>query len=641
MAKVHPVYAVPTARQIAALAYARNIPARDAAALLFNARKEAIQNERKNPLLFGWEPPVWRVCDAVLGLDWLIPSRFGLDYGPRMRAALGLKEPVKILLINGGNRAGKSEYMAKRAVLCLLKFHHSMLWGFHTDSDMSVRYMQPLVWKYLPPEYRAKPIKSSTTYIAYNLKNGFSEQSLILPNLSTMEFRNYRQDRDKIEGGELGALDMDRTLGFVADELIPDDWVETLMMRLATRSACGVIGFTPVNGYTSTVKSFQDGARAVRVSPGWMLPLDGQGADMARGLAVEDCDSWTADRGFDPDCKKIEVGGRVFEAAPRVLLCEDPSRAVVFFQSSDNPYGNPSEVWNFVRAGSEAYRKERWYGFANKLISGAFPLFSDKAHVCRAEDVPEEGTNYMIVDPCSGRNMFMLWIRVSPDGRIWVYREWPNVVDRIPGVGVMGRWADTSGDDKRMDGRMGPGAKSLGWGLAQYKALVAWFEGWLEEDGTPVGDEVFTWPSERVAGLNQYGKHRERVFSRFMDARFANVKGFDADGMETLLDEFDRMGLTFHANKTDRRESIGEGVTMINDALFYDENRPVDFTNRPRLMVSEQCENLLFALRIWTGQDGQKGATKDPVDCLRMFFLMGLEFVDAKAEWARGGGGCY
>ena len=652
----HPIYVKPTAQMVVNLAHKRGIGAKEAARLLLDARAAAMENERKNPLLFGWEPPIWRVCDALLGLDWLIPERFGKDYGPRMRQALGFEKPVRVLLINGGNRAGKSEYMTKRAVLCLLKYPQTMLWGFHTDSDMSVRYQQPLVWKYLPPEYRAKPIKSSTTYIAYNLKNGFSEHSMILPNLSTMEFRNYRQERDKIEGGELGSPELERTLGYVADELIPEDWVETLTMRLATRAACGVVGFTPVNGYTSTVKSFQDGATVARWSPAWMMPMDGGAAETRRGLQVEECDRWidagggirVAGCGEAPS--KVEVEGRIFEAAPRVLRCEDPNKAVVFFHSSDNPYGNPSEVWTLVQAGAAAYRRERWYGIANKMVSGAFPLFSERVHVCREADVPKDGTNYLIVDPCSGRNMFMLWIRVTPDGRAWVYREWPNQVDAIPGVGVMGKWAEPSGDDKRLDGRIGPGARSLGWGLAQYKAMIAWFEGWGEkiadsksEISNAVGDEVFGWPVDRIVALDQWGRHRERVFERFMDARFANVKGFDADGMETLLDEFDRVGLTFQSNRTDARESIADGVALMNNALFYDENREVDFTNAPRLMVSERCRNLIFALRTWTGLDGQKGATKDPVDCLRMFYLMGLDYVEAKAQWAAGGGGagCY
>lgn len=255
--------------------------------LLQQKRLEKIAREKQDPLLHGWEPPIWHVCDAMLGLDWAIPEWLGLDFGPRARKLYGLLEPMNLLLINGGNRAGKSEYMAKRAMQCLLKFGQSNLWAFHTDGDMSREYQQPLFWKYMPRVYKQKAVMTKTTYIAYKMKTGFSEASFILPNGSFASFRNYAQEKSKIEGGELGQPGggsteqdqhgrfMRRTLGFVADELIPADWVDTLALRLSTRGACGVIGFTPVNGYTETVKLFQDGAEVVKYSKAFLLPKDG------------------------------------------------------------------------------------------------------------------------------------------------------------------------------------------------------------------------------------------------------------------------------------------------------------------------------------------------------------------------------
>jgi len=46
-------------------------------------------------------------------------------------------------------------------------------------------------------------------------------------------------------------------------------------------------------------------------------------------------------------------------------------------------------------------------------------------------------------------------------------------------------------------------------------------------------------------------------------------------------------------------------------------------------------------MHVWTGQDGQKGATKDPVDCLRMFYLLNLGFVSEQVSSGYRGGGCY
>jgi hypothetical protein len=294
MSKVvkHPVYAVPGFDEVRAFAKVSKLDLRAAFDVLHAARNEKIELSVQNPLVHGWEPPIWRVCDALLGLDWIIPEWLGANYGARMRAALGFDAPVNLLLINGGNRAGKSEYMAKRLVQCMLEYERATVWAFHTDGDMSRQYQQPLVHKYLPPEYKGKAIMSATTYIAFKLKTGFSEGNFILPNLSMCDFRNYMQEKTKIEGGELGDPMLGRCIGFIADELIPEEWVETLVLRLATRAACGVVGFTPIQGYTDTVKAFQDGADVARESVGYLLPRDGGEPVEDETLRVEDVDEW-------------------------------------------------------------------------------------------------------------------------------------------------------------------------------------------------------------------------------------------------------------------------------------------------------------------------------------------------------------
>ena len=96
----HPVYAEPTAADCQSVAELKEIRPADAYKLLVQKRAEKIQNETSNPLLYGYEPSIWRVCDALLGLDWVIPQRFGEDYGPRMRAALGFSAPVNTLLLD-------------------------------------------------------------------------------------------------------------------------------------------------------------------------------------------------------------------------------------------------------------------------------------------------------------------------------------------------------------------------------------------------------------------------------------------------------------------------------------------------------------------------------------------------------------
>jgi len=642
----HPVY--PEIDYTATRGYAdmKGLSARAAFDELVQLRELAIRNEKVDPLLYGWEPPIWRVCDAILGLDWAIPESFGEDYGSRMRAHLGLKEPVTVLLINGGNRAGKSEYMAKRAMQCLLKFDSTMLWAFHTDVDMSVQYQQPLFWKYMPEVYRGRAIMSQSTYIAYKMKTGFSERNFILPNLSLCDFRAYAQDKQKIEGGELGTtVPGARCLGFVADELIPEDWVETLILRLSTRGACGVVGFTPVNGYTGTVKAFVDGAVSVQDRVAYLMPRDGGEAD-ERCLAVEECDGWLKVEG-----SRLKEEQRVFEKVPRVMRCADRRRGVVFFHSSDNPYGNPREVMKNLLSKDTRFKRERFYGIADKLVAGKFPLFNPVVHVVSRERIPTHGTDYMLCDPCDGRNFFMIWVRCCPGGRKYIFHEWPSQLDPIPGHGILGEWALPTGDTKMLDGRRGPAQNSLGWGLLQYKREIARIEQWEEYTEVGPDEDVRNWsqypdgvPAEARESARRAGRRRMKIFSRFLDARFGNSASLEADGVRTLFEEFDEIGLSFRETGADVKKTIYEGVQLINAALYYNAEMPVvSDINCPKLFISEDCINTIFALQTWTGLDGGKGSTKDPVDLLRYIFLKDLDYVEETPEMfaSMAGRGCY
>jgi hypothetical protein len=360
----HPIYRVPTAADALALAAARGLSDLQALELLFRTRAERIANEKHDPLQFGWEPAIWRVMDAVLGLDWAIPEVFGREYGPRMRKVLGFTKPVSIGMINGGQRAAKTTYMIKRAMMCLLRFDELMFWAFHTDAGMSRTYHQAVFYRFLPPELR-REIKTQTTYISFKLKSGFADGTeFILPNRSRCEFRTYAMDKNKIEGGNLGepkqrggVVDVAgqylfRCMGFMADEHIPADWIETLGFRIAEREAVGVVGFTPTNGYSEAVKLFRDAASAVRESTAFMLPKDGGEID-PRIYDREDCDAW-----LDAEAKAVEV--RMFERVPRVMKCADQRRALVFFHSPDNPFGNPKEVYGTVAAKDRKMKLERF-----------------------------------------------------------------------------------------------------------------------------------------------------------------------------------------------------------------------------------------------------------------------------------------
>lgn len=578
----HPILPLPRPREAAARGEAWWVEA-------IRRREKAIRREQADPLRHGWEPPIWKVCDALIGFPR--PEPDWTEIAERIRQRLKFRRLIKILLILGGNRSGKSEYIAKRTCQLVSWNKKKRVWMFHSTERMSIEYQQPLIWKYLPPEIK-KVVRSAVAYISFSLKNGFSDGRVVLPSESDISFRNYEQDRSTIEGGEIDLA--------APDELIPPDWLETLELRVATRGGAIVVTFTPVDGYTETVAMMCDGAETVMESVGFLLPKDGGEPDVARALGLtaeelaeieaevdaakkerrapklyaplarpEDCLAWV-----NEDCGDVlGIGqapippGRKFETVPRVLKCADPeeSRAVVHFHSSDNPYGNPLSVWSLIRGKSTAYQRERFYGIANKTISGKFPKFKHDVHVKTLRDIPGQRINRHLLDPAGSRNFFQLWIAATPIGD-FVYREWPGPYE-IPGIGVPGPWALPGGGvingRRRHDGRPGPGQQSFGWGYLQYKAEIARLEGWHDLRGDPRGElKNAKNAQERLELARAENGTDELIFERYIDSRPASAPKIENDRATTSLTQFEEMGLVFTPTPGD---DIEEGVIDVKD----------------------------------------------------------------------------
>jgi hypothetical protein len=242
-------------------------------------------------------------------------------------------------------------------------------------------------------------------------------------------------------------------------------------------------------------------------------------------------------------------------------------------------------------------------------------MFKEDVHVLHVEQFKEiekahaGGSRYHLVDPCSGRNWFMIWV-YCPYPKKWiVYREWPShghPSAYIPGVGDIGEWAVQG---NAHDGERGPAQEALGFGLERYKAEI-----------------------ERVEG-------GEDIFERWIDSRYANAAKTEREGTTTLIEQMQELGTDFHA-MTAEKSILGNNdgsLDMINSALYYDLETPVgSFSgslarlNEPQLLVTENCPNTIFALKNWTGKDGQHGACKDPIDCLRGLFLSELDFISGE-----------
>jgi hypothetical protein len=329
---------------------------------------------------------------------------------------------------------------------------------------------------------------------------------------------------------------------------------------------------------------------------------------------------------------EFEVIG--YEKVPRIKVAgpgtDGNQRAnIVYFHITDNPYFGYDASMTRTKAGKlplfgeerfyRAYRGatrskilSRVYGILTTTSSQQFPKFSDAIHVVEPERVPRQGTNFLIVDPCDGRNWFMIWIRVDPRGRWYVYREWPSTGHPgayIPGIGDPGPWTLPG---QPADGVRGPAQSPFGFGLERYIQEILRLEG------------------------------KEHIQERWMDSRYAANPTVTKEGSTTHIEQLSELGMEFLAASG---KEIAEGTGLINDKLDYDaEVKLGQFSptlarlNEPKLFISRNCANTIYSLREWTGKDKQHGACKDPVDVMRYATLAGLDYIGEDAYSWRGGG---
>lgn len=615
-------------------------------------RQSVIDAMREDPLRSGWEPATWRILDALCGFPWMetderpayADGRTLREWSLEVRRKLLRQEPpLKVLLLNGGNRGGKSEWAASRVMRILLSREGRRAWAFHQDSAMSREYQQPLLYKYLPGELRTeKGIKRNPTYIAYKQQTGFSEDRFVLPNRGDCSFRNYEQDAKKIQGGELDVV--------WCDELVPATWVKELKARVATRNGWLLITFTPIEGYSATVKAFLDIAVPTVLSVAFTLPKDGQAPRPDLAMAGEDPMAWLR---AETKGNAIQAGqppvpaGREFELVKRVMCCPaDRRQGVFFFHSFDNPFGNPTELYALYRNESAVGQKMRFYGEATKQTAAVLK-FVPEIHIIPDDRIPKDGTNYQIVDPCSGRNWAMAWARVNraPVGkRYFIYREWPCPGVYVPGVGDLGMWAEPG---EKLDGERGPAQVPLRWGLDRYKQEIARLEGRRDWE-MPVqaarelgrNDDPDLQPDrEPVRRGRRKPSEGEDVYERIMDSRYGATPNQTREGTTTLLEECAEIGLDFvpaSGGQSADDDTKVQWTHLINDLLSWDETKPLSSLNQPRLLVAASCKNMIFALQNWTGQDGKHGACKDFVDLVKYLVLHDCEdWSDSPAEAAR------
>jgi len=285
------------------------------------------------------------------------------------------------------------------------------------------------------------------------------------------------------------------------------------------------------------------------------------------------------------------------------------------FPTMFNPYTNVEAIAESVQGKPADFALERLWGWPTKLARKAFPNFGEW-HIVEPDRIPplDELTIYHWSDPHGDRNWFMLWVGVDRNGTKWVIREWPDVES-------MGEWAVPG---SKPDGKAGSG-QTMGHGKSfnDYKRLVRE----IEANGTwDVRDRRL---DPRPAGTSVPSDEEARTYIDYLQDPIR-----DTDGKITVPGWDVMAGADC---------GIEEGKQWVNNWLTAGWNpaEPVTPLNCPKFYVSRKCENLIWSLRTWTGVDGLKGASKDPIDCLKGLAKMDIGHLPPGALGSYGGGAAY
>ena len=296
---------------------------------------------------------------------------------------------------------------------------------------------------------------------------------------------------------------------------------------------------------------------------------------------------------------KVNVPGCPPGTMPYIAECVDDNSAALFFHTDLNPYNPMDQMERTLTGETSVNIKIRAYGWAERTTGAWFPKFG-KSHILDPAKIPDSGTNYMCIDPHGARSWAMLYLRVSVvDGeeRWFVYDEFPRKSE-------YGEWAVPNDSD--MAGKEGPAQVPQGNGITMYKQIMD-----EQEKGT-------------------------EVFLRLCDPRAGGTRALTDDGL-TLIEKLNEDGLDVDPAPG---LHIEQGVGAINEALDYNTEEEISYVNRPKLMVSSSCGNLIDCLQEASPQGGEKNAYKDFIDCLRYIVTYNPEYV-SDTSFAPIGGGSY
>jgi hypothetical protein len=300
-------------------------------------------------------------------------------------------------------------------------------------------------------------------------------------------------------------------------------------------------------------------------------------------------------------------------ALPTLQKCKSwPDTYIHYLWTEDNPFIDGQEIVRSYANRPLDVRKARLYGIPTKSAGAQFPKFSREANVIPHHEIPfikdpkSPVTVYQGVDPGDGKPWFMHWLGFTPDGNAYLFCEFPD-------FGSFGEWAIPHQNATGQPiGKKGPAQKPLGYGFNQWKDTILEIE--KHHGFTPV--------------------------IRWMDPYFSQMPQNKKEGQSTLIDEMAEVGMYFTAAITGGR-GIEVGVPMINEYLDYDDTQPLSNTNKPKLFISDRCENSIQCFTEYTGVTKAE-QWKDGVDPIRYILVSGSEFIPETTDnYGDSTGGAY
>jgi hypothetical protein len=400
----HPVLKPPTPEEMALMDGQRLVE-------LYEVYHEAIHNSEKDPYRYGFVLPHWKLADE------------------------GIRKHRTLMLL-GANRSAKTAYCARKIVQSAVENPRSLIYCFSQNKEISVLVQQSAVYNWLPIENKQR-ILSNVGNINYSFKNGFTDNTLVLPNASKIVFKFYTQwiqDDTILEGMELGCREPNGVnIGAWLDEyLLGMDLIDRLYLRLATFNAKLMVSFTPKDGETETVKNFRAKAKTLE---------------------------W----------RTVSEGLSKIERVPYYQENTERNTAIVYFHSKDNPWsGYETLLEQCLSKADDNYTLTALYGVPTRTIASLFPRFQPGTNVLphaeligRLKDV----TRYMVIDPAGSKPWFMCWIAVDATETWYVYREWPGVEYGDWAMERGGKWV--AGEACR---------QKLGYGVKDYAELIRTLE---------------------------------------------------------------------------------------------------------------------------------------------------------------------